>query len=274
MTPSRRSYRTTLAGLALLLTAGVEIASAAQAQQDPPTLPQAVPARTQAQFGMEMHSLSNGYGSWRDVSLEISRESGPRRIWTAGIHEVTRFSTRDDVLVGGYSQRVVTKMNAFFEGQGSPSHRVLPQVAVAAKIDGTVARGVVLSTGISHRRYDAGSADLFSAGAEWYTGRLRLSYTGYAGRIQRSGLSFSHAARVDRMYGVREENLIGLSVARGEELEQDVRAGLLTSRVRAVSLIGRYWLTSAVGVSYALGAHEQGSRYTRRGGHAAIVYRF
>lgn len=259
------------ATLALLAIVGSAPAAGAEQDSAPGT---ASNPRTQAVIGVEMQSLSSHRGTWRHASFEIIRETTTGRVWSASIHDVTRFSLRDDTLEVGYAQRVSKRATGFASLGGSLSHQVVPHLTLAAGIESGIARGWVIGGSVGHRRYDAGAVNVFKADVDRYVAAFRLSYSAFVGQVPGHGASLSHVARVDRLYGADERNLLGLIVSAGRELEQDVRDGLMTSRVRGVSLTGRHWLTPTVGFVYSAHAQEQGALYTRRGGSAGLICRF
>lgn len=225
-------------------------------------------------MALQMEDLSNGYDDWHDASFEITSDAGLRRRWFATFHDVRRFDLRDDLFGGGYIHPVGKKAAVSFEAHGSLSHHVVPRVAVSGRIDAAVGRGWVLNAGVAERRYDTGDVTLLTTGIEHYAGRFRLAYTSYGAFLHDTGNSWSHSATVDSTYGSREENIIGLTVAAGEELEQDVHLGLRTSDVRAISARGRHWLSTRIGLLYSAGIHEQGTSYTRRNVTAGLAFRF
>lgn len=221
-----------------------------------------------------MESLSNGHGDWQDTSFEITSETAPRRRWHAAYHDVRRFSLRDDQFGAGYVHPLTSRVTVSVEGQGSVSHQIVPRLQLGGRVDANVGGGWVVNTGLSERRYDTGTVRILNAGVDRYAGSLRLAYTAYNAFVADAGHSMSHAATIDHSYGAGEENLLGLTVSAGRELEQDVRAALRVSRIRAVSLRGRHWLGPRIGLFYTIGVHEQGSLYTRRGATAGIAGRF
>jgi YaiO family outer membrane protein len=233
----------------------------------------AAPGRTEARMSLQIESLSNGSGDWHDASFEIAGDAGTRRRWYATAHDVRRFSLHDDLFSGGYLHPLGKNTVVSLEVQGSFSHRVVPQFGVSSRIDAAVGRGWVLNAGLAERRYDTGGVTMLTAGVEKYVGPYRLAYTSYGAFVSGGGV-LSHAAAFDRSYGRGEDNVVGVTISAGEELEQDVRAELRTSQVRGISARGRHWFGRRIGIIYTVGVHEQGTHYTRRGGTLGIAFRF
>ncbi len=255
-----------LAILALLVQAAPALAQV-------PVATPAAPLRTEARMALQVESLSNNADDWHDASLEITSDAGMRRKWYATLHEVSRFSLRDELFGGGYVHPLGKNAVVSIEAQGSFSHQVVPQFGLAGRIDASVGRGWVLNGGVAGRRYDNGAVTLLTGGIEKYTGSFRLAYTAF-GAVLDGDRSLSHAVTVDRTYGSAEDNVVGITLSGGEELEQDVRAELRASQIRAISARGRHWLGRRIGLLYTIGVHEQGTHYTRRGGSAGIAFRF
>ena len=139
----------------------------------------------------------------------------------------------------------------------------MPQFSLAARIDAAVGRGWVLNGGLSGRRYDTGDVTIVTAGIEKYMGAFRVAYTAFGAFLGGEG-SLSHAVTFDRTYGRGEDNLFGMTVSTGDELEQDAPE-LRVTEVRAISARGRHWIGRRIGLLYTIGVHEQGTDYTRRG---------
>lgn len=271
MTPPVRYIPTLLAMLAVLVQSAPVAGQVPTATRPSPVATPA-PLRTEARMALQMESLSNGSDDWQDASFEITGDAGMRRRWFAAFHDVRRFSRRDDLFFGAYIHPLGTNAMVTFEAQGSFSHQIVPQVGLAGRIDARVGRGWVLNGGVSGRRYDTGDVTMVTAGVEKYTGPFRLAYTSYGAFLAGEG-SLSHAGTIDRSYGRQEDNVFGLTLSAGEELEQDT-AGLRASRIRAISARGRHWFGRRIGVLYTIGVHEQGTSYTRRGGTTGLAFRF
>lgn len=272
------SLRTVAAGLAVLAIVCSQ-APAAAAQTPDATRPSPAPpgapsnVSSEARMSLQMESLSNGAADWHDASFEITSHAGSSGRWYAAFHDVGRFSLRDELFGAGYVHPVGRKAVLSIEARGSFSHRVVPRFGVAGRIDAPVGRGWVLNGGVSARSYDTGDVTILSAGVEKYVGRFRLAYTSFGARLAGEG-SVSQTVSFDATYGSGEDNLFGVTFSAGDELEQDVRAELRASRVRALSARGRHWIGRRIGVLYTIGVHDQGTAYTRRGGTAGIAFRF
>lgn len=263
----------------LLATSAPAAASAGDQTPAAPVAAQQPPAsergwRTEAQVGVEHEGLSNGYGTWRNVSLEITRKASQRRAWYAGVRDTTRFSLHDRALVGGFYHPLSKRVTGMVEVEISPSHHVVPRWALVGWADASLGRGWVVNAGVRHRRYDAATVNLLNIGAERYVGAYRLVYTAYVGHLVGGGTSGSHLARADRLYGRDQSNVVGVSVSAGNELEHIGAPGFLRTSVLAISLSGRHWVTSRWAVVYNAGVHEQGTLYIRTGGTAGLRYRF
>ena len=260
----------------LMVLCGQATLALAQAPDGrPPVAAPAAPSVTsrEARMSLQMESLSNGAAGWHDAAFEITSGARGAGRWYAAFHDVGRFSLRDESFGTGYVHPLGKNTVVSIEAQGSFSHQVVPQFGVGGRIDARVGRGWVLNSGVSGRRYDTGDVTMVSAGFEKYVQRFRLAYTSYGAFLGGEG-SLSHAVTFDTSYGTDGGNLIAVTLAAGDELEQDVRAELRATEVRAISARGRHWIGRRIGVLYTIGVHEQGTSYTRRGGTAGIAFRF
>jgi YaiO family outer membrane protein len=274
VTRSLRLPPAALLGLSILCGqagAAAQTLDASRASATPTSGPPRV--STEARMWLQMETLSNGAADWHDASFEINSDAtGPGR-WFAAFHQVGRFSLNDELFGGGYIHPLGRKASVTIEGLGSFSHNVVPQFGMGARVDAQAGRGWVLNSGVSGRRYDTGDVTIVSAGLEKYVSRFRLAYTAFGAFLGGEG-SVSHAVAFDTTYGSGEDNLFGVTVSTGDELEHDVRAELRVTEVRAISARGRHWIGRRIGLLYTIGVHEQGTDYTRRGGTAGIAFRF
>jgi YaiO family outer membrane protein len=206
--------------------------------------------------------------------VDIRQQTASRRSWSAGIRETTRFSLHDDAIAGGLYQPLSRRSGALFEVELSPSHNVVPRLALAGRVDAGIGRGWVLNGGLRHRRYDAAVVELTELGIERYAGVYRFVYTAFLGHLRGGGTAASQSVRMDRLYGRDQSSLFGISFSGGSELERVAASGILRTNVRAVSITGRHWVTPRWAIVYAAGLHEQGDLYARRGGTAGLISRF
>lgn len=270
MTP--RTYaRVTLVATALSLVAATPVR--AQGTQESPASPPIAGPASELRLTMDGEHRSNGYAAGREFSMELSRAFGHGRRWHAGMRSSTRFALRDESVAGGFSQ-TFGRSTAFLEVEASPTHRVTPRWGVAGRVETSLGRGWLAHAAVRRRAYDVTNAALLSAGAERYVSVYRLAYTLFAGHIPDGGISASHLGRIDRLYGRDQSNLIGVGVSAGRELEHLGPAGILSTRVRALSLSGRHWATPRWGLTYSASLTRRSSLYDQASVSAGLLARF
>ena len=230
--------------------------------------------RTEAQAGFEYESLSDGRGEWRGLVVEVSRHGSRHRAVHFSARETSRFSLRDRGVAAAVTHPLGRRVTASVDVEASPTHHVLPSWSVGGRADVRLPRGYVASAALSHRRYDGVMVNLFAAGAERYIASYRAAYTAYVAHLSGADVAGSHLVRVDRFYGREGSSLFGVALAAGAELEHLGSGSIVRTPVRAVSVLGRHWMTPRWALTYAAGVHDQGTLYTRRGGSVGVRYRF
>lgn len=214
--------------------------------------------------GASVERLSGGREDWRSAYLEAAHTLSERRALYGGARETERFGLRDTEAWAGHDFPLDARWSLQLEASTSPTHRVLPRLGAFAQLQRRLGDGWMASAGLRYRDYDAGRTNQLTAGAERYWGAWRGAYTLYLGRPDGGSTQAAHRVQLDRYYGAR--NSAGLSLAGGREAEnQGPPAGIVTSDIRAVALVGRHWLDAHWALAYELGWHEQGDFYRRRG---------
>jgi YaiO family outer membrane protein len=239
-----------------------------------PAAPDGLEWRTEAQAGLEYESLSDGRGDWRALVIEVSRHGSRHRAVHLTARETSRFSLRDRGVAAAVRHPLGRRVTAGVDIEASPTHHVLPSWSVGGRADVQLTRGYVASAGLNHRRYDDVTVNLLTAGAERYVGNYRAAYTAYVAHLSGADVAGSHLVRLDRFYGREGSSLFGVALSAGAELEHLGAGTIVRTPVRAVSVLGRHWLTPRWALTYAAGMHDQGTLYTRRGGSVGVRYRF
>jgi YaiO family outer membrane protein len=260
------------AGVAAANTGGEPAASAPAAGGQ--SAPDGLEWRTEAQAAFEYEALSDGRGDWRGLVVEVSRHGSRHRAVHFAARETSRFSLRDRGVAAAVTHPLGSRVTAAVDVEASPTHRVLPSWSIGGRADVKLTRGYLASGGLSHRRYDGTTVNLITAGVERYVGSYRAAYTAYVAHLSGADVAGSHLVRVDRFYGREGSSLFGVALSAGAELEHLGGGTIVRTPVRAVSVLGRHWMTPRWALTYAAGVHDQGTLYTRRGGSVGVRYRF
>jgi YaiO family outer membrane protein len=247
--------RRALLGLAL----GASLAAAAAAQ----------PAAMQVEIGAGVEHLDNGSADWRQLDLALRHRSAPDRINEIGLRRVERYGQRDAELSAGVSLPLSADWGLALRASladGAFLARLAGQLDVTRRLPD----GWLLGAGVGRSRYEpaggiASGTTTLRGSAERYVGAWRL-----AAGVSRARLDGGHGAtalrlQADRYFG--DSSRLGLIVARGDELEYDLQ-GVLSSRVGAVALVGRWSFAPGWALAGELGRTTV-SDLERRGGPGA-----
>jgi YaiO family outer membrane protein len=226
----------------------------------------------QVELNASYESLTHGYAPWRSLSLDISKKLADRRVLYGSLRETSRFSLRDQEVMGGLYFPLGKRWLAQVEASVSPSHRVLAKWSALGQIGRELGRGWVAQVGLRRTAYHHTSANLSTLSVERYWQKYRAAYTLYVSQQPGTGVSTSHSLQANYYY--RERNAIGVTVAAGQELTNLGPRGLLRSEVRGLALTGRHGLNQHWALSYDLNWNRQGDIYTKRGVRFGVRYNF
>lgn len=228
------------------------------------------PKRVEIELNTSYERLNHGYAPWFSLSLDVSKKLANRRVIYGALRETSRFSLRDQEVMGGVYVPLGKRWLAQVEASASPSHRVLAKWSVFGQLGHELGRGWVAQAGFRRTSYNQTNANLSVLTLERYWKKYRAVYAMYVSHLPGVGVATSHSVQANYYY--RERNSLGLTVAAGQELTNLGARGLLRTEARAVALSGRHWLNNRWTVNYDLNWNRQGDIYTRKG--ARIGFRF
>jgi YaiO family outer membrane protein len=246
-----------------LLAAALLAAPAARAQQG---------LRIDLEGYHQEQRLTRGLPHWRDTGLRLELQEPTRRGWFGQLRETRRFSLRDTEGSAGLYQPFGDGWAASFNLTASDTHAVLPKYSLLAQGEKQLGGGWGVHFGLRRSEYTFTHADLRLLTLERYIGDHRLAYTFYSGQPEGGGSAPSHRLQWSYFFG--DQSSVGLSLARGREVENVGGGALVTSDVRNVTLFGRWWFAPHWAISAEAETHEQGNLYRRHGLRIGLRHRF
>ena len=202
-----------------------------------------------------------------------THDFAPRRTLYGVLRETERFALRDTEIAAGLYHALGADWTGQVEASHSSQHKVLPELSLLGQLAWAAGNGWVASGGLRYSEYTDTRTRLLIGGVERYFDRYRAFYTLYNGKPEGAGSATAHRVGIDYYY-YGERSRIGAAVTWGREVENIPPAGVVTSEVRALALLGRHWLNPAWAVTWEIGTHEQGDLYRRTGGRLGLRYRF
>jgi YaiO family outer membrane protein len=226
-------------------------------------LPALTKEAIEVEGGISYDSLNNGYSSWKSAYLEgvAKKENGDVYYGTA--RRTEPFSLLDTELAFGTYLGLEGKKTLNLEVSASPSHNVLPSFSLSGYLHRALEKGWGIQGGGRYRRYTDSATYGAALMIEKYFSSLRSHITLYPTHASGAGSSSTVALGTDYYYG--EKNRFGLIYADGKEVESLGNAGVLTTKVQSITLLGRHWLSEKAAISYETFSHKQGKNYTRYG---------
>jgi YaiO family outer membrane protein len=231
--------------------------------------------------------LDNGSPDWRQLDLALRHRSAPERVNEIGLRRVERYGQRDAELSAGVSLPLGTDWGLALRASladGAFLARAAGQVDLTRRL----ADGWVLGAGLGRGLYApeggiASGTTTLRGSVERYVGAWRLAAGASHARLDGGHGASALRLQVDRYFG--DDSRVGLIVARGDELEYDPQ-GVLSSRVGAVALVGRWsfatgWAlagdlgrTTVRDVERRGGSGGSAPGYRRSGGRLALQREF
>lgn len=228
---------------------------------------------SEIELGAFKERLSGGRADWNSVYLEGAHRIAERQTLYGGLRMAERFGLHDNEQWIGYYHPLAPAWTALVEASVSEQHHVLPKYSVFGEIARQLPGGWGLSLGLRHSEYNLTGVNILVAGAERYWGNFRGAYTLYSGRPEGASSGAAHRFQLSYYYGERSN--AGISFTTGREVENvGPPAGILTTKVRDLTINGRHWVTPDWGWSWDVFAHEQGDLYRRQGFRIGLRHRF
>jgi YaiO family outer membrane protein len=215
------------------------------------------------EVGATHENLSQGRADWQSIYLEAEHRFGERRVFYAALRHTERFDQEDSDWLAGLYHPLDRRWTLNGEIGGSPTHRVLPESSAALNLHRQLDDGWGLAFGGRVTAYSNADTATASFGLERYFGAYRAAYTFTTTHLAGASDAPSHRLQLNHYY--REHDTVGISLSRGEEIENVPPGGILETDVAALALTGRHWLDRDWALSYELLHHEQGSVYRRAG---------
>ncbi len=252
----------------------VSLLCAAGMAQDKPaaTAVTTEPKQVEIELSTSYESLNHGYAPWLSVALDVSKKLANRRVIYGALRETSRFSLRDQEVMGGVYLPLGKRWLAQVEASVSPSHRVLAKWSAFGQLGRELGRGWVAQAGFRRTAYNQTNANLSVTTIERYWKNYRAAYSLYVSHLPGAGVATSHSMQANYYY--RERNSLGLTVAAGQELTNLGARGLLRTEARGVALSGRHDLNQRGTFSYDLNWNRQGDIYTRKGVRLGFRFHF
>ena len=226
-------------------------------------------AAQQPGFQMEAGAISSverltgGLADWRSTQLDLLARNAARQSYYGHLLETGRFGQTDNELMVGSYQPLGASWAAQVEAAVSPTHKVLAKDSLLVQLERRFDDGWGIQGGYRRSEYELASADLVIASIDRYFSHFRAAYTLYLGRPE--GGSFGSSHRLDWSYYYGDHSFVGISAAAGREVDNIFPSGILSTRVRSLSLAGQHEFSPGWFASYAWLTQHQGDLYTRRG---------
>jgi YaiO family outer membrane protein len=235
-------------------------------------MPQVTPTieiQTNTSYGW----LTNGLGNWSSYDLVVVKRDAERRAVYVDLEEAERFFKRDEQLLAGYYAPFTSRIAGVVELTTSTG-LALPRSSEFAQLEYNSGSAWFEKFGVRHTDYTSASVNSGTFTLEHYWKSFRMSYSLTAADLAGSGINASYGLQVDDYYGKNGNDVIGIRLNAGREIENVGVPQLLVSHVSGWSIVGRYWISPKWAASYEIGSYVQGASYTRKGISLGLVRQF
>lgn len=226
------------------------------------------------QAGVSHETLTNNRPDWDSQYLLLTQRSADNQTVYLQLQTVSRFDKVDDQITLGMYLPLGAQWMFFGEGSASNAHQILPASSVTAGVQYNSGGHWFEGIAARHTEYDANSVNAGVFSLEHYWNRYRLYYALTAADLAGTGTDVEHNLELDNYYGKQQRSYVGVSFTTGREIDNVGLPALLTSHVDGWSVLGRHWVNDRWGIVYGAGTFNQGTLYSRAGGHLGIDYRF
>lgn len=206
-------------------------------------------------------TLGRQYADWRATQIDLAHRSSEGTSIYGSAIETERYSLTDHAVLAGTGFALSPQWSMTFEGNTSPSHKVLAKWSALAQLQRNLGDGWDVQAGVRQTEYSAASTVLTMLTAERYWNSYRAALTGYLGHLAGEGNSPAASLQVDYFYS--DQSRVGLLLSGGRETENQPGTGVRVSDTREAAVIGQHWLNSRWAISYVALVHRQGDFYTR-----------
>lgn len=226
-----------------------------------PALCHSEDAPNSIEIGVTQENLDRGFTDWQSVYLTASHKLASRQVVYGELREAEHFSERDKQFVAGYYHPADDKTTGLIEIAASPDHHFTAEWSILGQLERQLGAGWGLQLGWRHNKYPQTASDLTVFTAERYWSSYRAGYSLYLGKPKGAGAASSHRVAFD--YYFADRNSLGMAFSLGKEVENV--GGVITTDVRSIAVIGRYWLAPVWSIVMDASRHEQGDLYVRKG---------
>lgn len=250
---------------------GVDADAAPDAARPNPAIPAEDRYRRRSLALSARHDrLDAGLDDWSSLRLDAVALPAAGTGWYGALARERRFGSVDAGLEAGAIVPLRGGWSLQPEIGLAPDARFLPGHYLDLRVQHAGRTGWVAAASLRGSEYDTDRVLRLALAVERYAGPWRAGYTLNVTRLGGEE-SVGHDLRLARGYGERNE--IGLQLAAGREATV-LGSQVLSTRVRAISLVGRHGLGGDWSLLWNLGVVEQGDLYTRRGIGAGLERRF
>lgn len=232
-------------------------------------VPAPTPSRTLVEAGLARERLSSGIADWTEQFVVLGHATPDRAVTgSAKFSRTERFGLKDTTTTIALGTKLAKDVAGSVELAVSPTHRVLAKRSLHGGLSFALPQGYGVGVGIKQTAYNTSRLLAGDLTLERYVGDYRVAYSIHPSQSSTAGNALGHRLQLGRFYG--DDNQIQLLLVGGNEIDRPELGIVNESRVRAVALFGRHWLTPNWAISYAA-SHTKQDRSRRDGFTISLI---
>lgn len=224
----------------------------------------------QASYGRD--ELTNNRAPWEMTSLSFFIRNPDKHFAHLQLDQVERFDLNDWQIGGSYAVPFAQSWYLYAGATYSPTHEVIANRMLEAKVSKNISNGTNLHVGVSHAKYSETDNQQIYLTGEYYWSDYRASYTYRLIDVKNAGTGSNNNIQINKYYG--SASFIGAVYATGEDVEYNGTANPPISDVLTLSIYGSHVFQPRWSLIYSLTYHQQGELYNRHGFTLGLKFDF
>lgn len=225
-----------------------------------------------AEISYGYDKLTNNRSPWQATSVKLAMQTPEKHYAHIQLDKNERFDLDDSQIGGSYAWPFANFWYIYTGVTYSATHKFLANNMFEVKISKSFPNKFNLHVGLSQAKYSDTSSQQSYLTGEYYWSDFRASYTYRYIDVENAGNGYNHNIQFNKYYS--SVNMIGLSIAKGDDVEFDGTPNPPISSTVTYAINGRHMLQAQCSVLYSLVHHEQGNFYNSNGFVLGIKFDF
>lgn len=227
--------------------------------------------RRMVEVGVGAEYLSIDTPTWNAADLGIQWQDSHDRLWYSAVRHTRRFDLDDQELNTGVVWPIGQRQRLLVDASYSDTAQIRPRWSAYAGWYFSPINAVGVQPGIRRSSFSTSNTTTYTLFNEYYRGNWRYGYNVFFSSLHGGGNATTHV--IDARYYYRDSSHVGLSLAKGRDIES-IPNGELITPTQGVAVFGEHGFSQRWSMTWLATFNEQGDLYERYGWRLALRYRF